>query len=352
MKLPAHTAFLLVLAFLLVGCQQSATPVDPAADSGAPPATATATTESAPVAEAPAAGAATPAPAAPATPAFDIENIPVSDAALGEFPYFSLPAGYEPMNRPVEMDYARFPFWTGESFEWVEGRSYEASIDTVSGKDWSEFELRKNLETLLEGVGAVKVASSQIPPEWIEKLDEDTTQGHIEGLGDIYNEPATVYVIRRADRNIWVHFVTNTAMGNWLVMETKPFEATARLIDASAMKKSLDETGKVALHVNFATDSTRIEPASKPQVDQVLQLLESDPTLQLSIDGHTDNTGDAQHNHALSEGRAKSVVDELVARGIDAARLQAQGYGDSRPVADNGTEAGRAENRRVELVKR
>src|SRR3546814_20527150 len=63
-----------------------------------------------------------PAADASATPAFDIEAIKVSDAALGEFPYFSLPAGYEPMNRPVQMDYARFPFWTGQAFEWVEGR--------------------------------------------------------------------------------------------------------------------------------------------------------------------------------------------------------------------------------------
>src|SRR3546814_2035920 len=55
-----------------------------------------------------------PAADASATPAFDIEAIKVSDAALGEFPYFSLPAGYEPMNRPVQMDYARFPFWTGQ----------------------------------------------------------------------------------------------------------------------------------------------------------------------------------------------------------------------------------------------
>src|SRR3546814_19950373 len=68
-----------------------------------------------------------PAADASATPAFDIEAIKVSDAALGEFPYFSLPAGYEPMNRPVQMDYARFPFWTGQAFEWVEGRSYEAA---------------------------------------------------------------------------------------------------------------------------------------------------------------------------------------------------------------------------------
>src|SRR3546814_1157490 len=97
-------------------------------------------------------------------------------------------------------------------------------------------------------------------------------------------------------------------MGNWIIMETAPFEPTAKLINASAMKQSLDATGKVALQVKFATDSTVIEASSKPQVDQVVQLLQDDPSLQLSIDGHTDNTGDGQHNQVLSEGRAESVV--------------------------------------------
>src|SRR3546814_4665621 len=93
-------------------------------------------------------------------------------------------------------------------------------------------------------------------------------------------------------------------------MGTAPFEPTAKLINASAMKQSLDATGKVALQVNFATDSTVIEASSKPQVDQVVQLLQDDPSLRLSIDGHTDNTGDGQHNQVLSEGRAESVRSE------------------------------------------
>lgn len=348
MKLPARIAPLLFLVVLLGGCQES-TPAGTADVSPAPAAPAPADAEA--IGDDNASDVA-PAAGASATPAFDIGAIEVSDAALGEFPYFSLPAGYEPMNKPVEMDYARFPFWTGQEFEWVEGRSYEAAIAAADGKTWSEFELRKNLEALLESVGAVKVTSSKIPREWTDKLEDDITQGHIEGIGDIYNEAATVYVIRRADRNIWVHFVTNSAMGNWLIMETRPFEPTAKLIDASAMKKSLDSTGKVALQVNFATDSTQVEPSSEPQVEQVVQLLRDDPSLRLSIDGHTDNTGDAQHNQALSEGRARAVVGELVDRDIDAARLEAHGYGDSQPVADNDTEAGRARNRRVELVKR
>ena len=347
MKLPARITSLLILVVLLGGCQES-TPAETADASPAPAAPASAGSE--------AIGNDNPSDVAPAAdasaPTFDIEAIEVSDAALGEFPYFSLPAGYEPMNKPVQMDYARFPFWTGHAFEWVEGRSYETAIGAVDGKTWSEFELRKNLESLLESVGAVKVTSSKIPREWRDKLEDDTTQGHIEGLGDIYNEAATVYVIRRADRNIWVHFVTNSAMGNWLIMESSPFEPTAKLIDASAMKKSIDSTGKVALQVNFATDSTQVEPSSEPQVEQVVQLLRDDPSLELSIDGHTDSTGDAQHNKVLSEGRARAVVGELVDRDIDAARLEAHGYGDSQPVADNDTEAGRARNRRVELVKR
>ena len=349
MKPIVRLAPLLVLAFLLAGCQKS--PAPDASTDAAAAAPATESPRETPADAAPADDAAgsagTPAPAA-----FDIDSIPVSDAPLGEFPYFSLPAGYEPMNKPVQMDYARFPFWTGEGFEWVEGRSYETLIAAADGKAWSEFELRKNLEALLASVGAVEVTSSRIPREWIDKLEEDTTQGHIDGLGDVYNEPATVYVLRRADRNIWVHFVVDSASGSWIIMETAPFEPTAKLIDATTMKQGLDATGKVALQVNFATDSTRIEASSIPQVEQVVQLLQDDPSLQLSIDGHTDNTGDSQHNRVLSEGRAGAVVAELVARGIDASRLQAQGYGDSRPVADNGTEAGRAQNRRVELVKR
>src|SRR3546814_4191163 len=162
------------------------------------------------------------------------------------------------MNRPVQMDDARFPFGTGQAFEWVEGRSCEAAIAAADGKTWSEFELRKNLEALLESVGAVKVTSSKIPAEWIDKLEDDTTPGHIEGIGDISNEAATVYVIRRADRNIWVHFVTNRAMSHWNILETAPFEPTAKLINASAMKQSLAATGQVALPATYDTDTTAI----------------------------------------------------------------------------------------------
>lgn len=80
-------------------------------------------------------------------------------------------------------------------------------------------------------------------------------------------------------------------------------------------------------------------------------MLKDDPALRLSVNGHTDNRGDAAHNQALSEGRARAVVSALTGQGIEAARLTAQGFGDTQPVADNSSDEGRARNRRVELVK-
>lgn len=107
----------------------------------------------------------------------------------------------------------------------------------------------------------------------------------------------------------------------------------------------------MALYVNFDTDKTTIQPESEPTVAEVVTLLRQDPKLRLSVQGHTDNTGTLAHNQQLSEGRAQSVVASLTQAGIEAVRLQAAGFGQSKPLADNATEEGKAKNRRVELVK-
>jgi outer membrane protein OmpA-like peptidoglycan-associated protein len=74
------------------------------------------------------------------------------------------------------------------------------------------------------------------------------------------------------------------------------------------------------------------------------------PDLALEIAAHTDNMGSIEFNLELSEKRAQSIVDNLLSKEIDAARLKGNGYGESRPIADNGTEEGRMKNRRVEFL--
>jgi outer membrane protein OmpA-like peptidoglycan-associated protein len=86
-------------------------------------------------------------------------------------------------------------------------------------------------------------------------------------------------------------------------------------------------------------------------MDEINKLLAADAALKLSIEGHTDGTGGADHNRQLSTARARAVFGALVGLGVDPSRLASKGFGPDKPIADNGTEEGRAKNRRVELVK-
>ncbi len=118
------------------------------------------------------------------------------------------------------------------------------------------------------------------------------------------------------------------------------------------LKKRLSADRRARLYgILFDTDSAVIRPESRPVLDEVLELLRGEPAWNLTIEGHTDATGADAHNQTLSQQRADSVRAYLVAGGVEAARLRTAGFGESRPVADNATELGRAQNRRVELVR-
>lgn len=121
-----------------------------------------------------------------------------------------------------------------------------------------------------------------------------------------------------------------------------------------ALAQQLKETGRAVVHeIHFGFNSAEILPESETVLTQIARTLQEDPKLELIIEGHTDNVGGAESNLELSRKRAESVKRWLVDKGrISEVRLTTVGYGMTRPMADNGTEEGRAQNRRVELVKR
>ena len=120
---------------------------------------------------------------------------------------------------------------------------------------------------------------------------------------------------------------------------------------AGSLKSQLDQTGRAVLYINFDFNKSTLRPDAKPIVAQVVKLLTDDPSLTLTINGHTDNVGQHDYNVKLSQTRAAAVVSALVAANIASARLSSGGFGPDQPIDDNGTEKGRAKNRRVELVK-
>src|SRR5206468_2581898 len=105
----------------------------------------------------------------------------------------------------------------------------------------------------------------------------------------------------------------------------------------------------VILRVQFATDSSELLPISGPVLNTVAAAIIATPDSRWVVEGHTDNTGSIATNKALSQARAQAVVDYLVSQGVDRSILTATGYGSERQVFSNTTEAGRAQNRRVQL---
>jgi len=101
--------------------------------------------------------------------------------------------------------------------------------------------------------------------------------------------------------------------------------------------------------VNFESNSDRLLPGAEGILNDAAATLNKNPTIKVEVAGHTDSVGAAEYNESLSARRAQTVHDYLVSNGVSVDRMSVRGYGESQPIADNGTAAGRAQNRRVVL---
>lgn len=107
----------------------------------------------------------------------------------------------------------------------------------------------------------------------------------------------------------------------------------------------------VTTGIKFDVNKSTIKPESMGVINSILNLLNDKPELKFSVEGHTDSDGDDKTNQTLSEARAKAVMNKLIELGINSSRLKSKGFGESKPVADNNTPEGKANNRRVEFIK-
>ncbi len=153
----------------------------------------------------------------------------------------------------------------------------------------------------------------------------------------------------------WMKIENNVSGNGSIYIEIIEVAAMQQKVEVSAseMLEALNKDGFVALRgILFDTGKETIKPESEPLLAEVLKLLGDNADLKLSVEGHTDNQGNPKSNQTLSQKRAESVRKYLTAKGVDAKRLSSKGWGDTKPVGDNRTEDGRAQNRRVELVKK
>jgi OmpA-OmpF porin, OOP family len=217
-----------------------------------------------------------------------------------------------------EYEQADLPIKEGET-KHVEGEYHYWDIATRPGT--SEIQVFRNFQTAIKNAGF-------------------TT--------DYTNSPGQIVAHKGAT---WI-FIDNRGDYYYQTIVTEKEMKQEVTADASALSDEINKSGHVAVYgIHFDTGKAAILPDSESALGEIVKLLQQDADLKLRVEGHTDNQGNAAANQALSEKRAQAVVAWLTAHGIAANRLTAKGFGQTKPIEDNGTEDGRAKNRRVELVK-
>lgn len=165
----------------------------------------------------------------------------------------------------------------------------------------------------------------------------------------------SLYSAVRTDRDLYTggQYESGQALIHLDVVKSDEFEATLVVVEPEEISEALAETGHIALYgIYFDYDSATLEPESTLALETITTAMNSDPSLNIYVVGHTDNQGALDYNIDLSKRRAVSVVKALTGEhGISADRLTAGGVGPMAPLASNSTEEGQALNRRVELVE-
>ena len=169
------------------------------------------------------------------------------------------------------------------------------------------------------------------------------------GMKIVYEDSPATITANKGDTWYWLQNSGSYYYQTLLTVKSMQQEVMA---DASSIADELSKSGHIALYgIHFETAKATILPDSETVLAEVAKMLQQNRDVKVSIEGHTDNVGSAAANQTLSEKRAQAVVAWLSSHGIEGSRLQAKGWGASKPVGDNATEDGRAKNRRVELVK-
>ena len=222
----------------------------------------------------------------------------------------------------------------------LEGRI--TKYDSVHKPGTSPLEMLRNYENALKKAGFVTMLAG--------KGDfGGSPVGHNDTIGtfrlDVGGKPS-VYV------HVTGHPDPAAPWSKVTIVELKAMEQKLEA-NADAWFEEISKSGRVAVHgINFDTGKATIRPDSAKVLGEILKLANAHADLRLTIEGHTDNVGNAAANRKLSEERANAVKAWLVGKGVKAERLATVGFGDAKPIADNSGEDGRARNRRVELVRR
>lgn len=212
--------------------------------------------------------------------------------------------------------------------------NYQLAQSNPTVQKYATIELKEAEDTLARAEGA------------FENKEKPAVVEHIAYMA---KQKSNIALARAQQRSSEEMIKNSTAQRDKILLQARTAEADRLRSELNA--KQTDRGMTISLgDVLFDTNKSQLKPGGAREVKKLAQFLRENPQRNISIEGFTDSQGSEEHNLALSERRANAVKDELVDSGIDAQRITSKGFGESYPVADNGTSAGRQMNRRVEIV--
>ena len=262
--------------------------------------------------------------------------IHAQDSEFKDTPYFSGMPNFI-IYDAEDNEFDSYNFFNGKNCTTVEGKKFKRIYTLKEDAQKSSIiQISRNYANAVRNIGGTVIFEGA--PQNAECADRNGLQMIIGKVVKDGNE-------------MWVE-VSPGVDGNDYYLTIVFKELMKQDVTACDMFEALNRDGHLALYVNFDTGKSIIRDESKPIIEQVVQMMKSNPDLKLSIEGHTDNVGNPASNKTLSEERAKSVATAVVSQGIAVERLSSSGHGQDKPISENNTEEGRAKNRRVEIVKK
>ena len=260
--------------------------------------------------------------------------IQAQESEFKDTPYFSgMPNFY--IYDAEDIEFESYNFFNGKDCNTIEGRIFKRHYTIKEDAQKSSIiQISRNYTNALRSMGGTVIFEGE--PQEAECAENN---GRHMVIGKVVKD----------GNELWVE-VVSTGDDYYMTLALK--ESMKQDVTASSMFEALNRDGHIALYINFDFGKSIIRDESKPVIEQIVQMMKSNPELKVGVEGHTDNVGSPASNKTLSEARAKSVVASIVSQGISADRLSPAGFGQDKPIADNNTEEGRARNRRVELVKK
>jgi cytochrome c oxidase subunit 2 len=205
------------------------------------------------------------------------------------------------------------------------------------------------------------LADPQGPKRW-EKFDYELACAELCGKGH-YSMRRILKIVSQEEYDAWVAKQESFYLTQVRGKDDDPnkdkvleIEVTQRskqfkeLIDKAVVSAVATEKTLALSNINFETGSARLTESSRYELDNLVAALNAYPNMRIQVAGHTDNVGDPVENRTLSAARAASVVGYLTEHGIALGRLSSQGFGDTKPKAENDTPENRAKNRRTEFT--